>query len=498
MRKGLRRGPEILRCAQNDVPADFAVLLIFSSRSATATLSGGMKSLSPEQLVEQIHDSPVRIVLAATGGGSRAIADLLEVPGASRTLLEAVVPYSAPAMIAWLGSLPDGLCSAATGRAMAMAAFHRARRFDAEEGSGVRGQGSEISNLQICKSANQDGPHPSPLRAPTEGWSGEGTVVAGVACTASLASDRPKRGPHRIHIALQTVASTAAWHVQLLKDRRSRAEEERLAGRLLLNIVAEASGVAERLSLDLLEGEQVEESRTLAPPAWQDLLLGKVETVRIGLAAESPKVIMPGAFNPLHDGHRRMMQIAAKMLGQPAVAELSILNVDKPPLDYMEIERRLGQFPADQPMCLSRAATFDEKSRLFAGATIVVGVDTLRRIADPRYYGDDLPACQHAIERMARRGCRFLVFGRNLGTGFVRLSDLDLPESLRDLPRRAAGGVSRRCFLDGDSEVGRVVGGDSSRRFPCNNASIGDRSRLLQARKRPGGDLGAHLGRKKE
>ena len=83
--------------------------------------------LSPEQLVQQIHDSPTRIVLAASGGGSRAIADLLEVPGGSRTLLEAVVPYSAPAMVAWLGGSPDESCSAATARAMAVVAFQRAR-----------------------------------------------------------------------------------------------------------------------------------------------------------------------------------------------------------------------------------------------------------------------------------------------------------------------------------------------------------------------------------
>ena len=396
-----------------------------------------MKSLSPEQLVEQIHDSPTRIVLAATGGGSRAIADLLEVPGASRTLLEAVVPYSASALAAWLGSLPDGLCSAATGRAMAIAAFHRARRYEAEEGSVVRGQGSEISYLQISKSPDQCSPHSSPLPA------GEGTNVAGVACTASLASDRPKRGPHRIHVALQTVCLTAAWHVQLQKDRRSRAEEERLAGRLLLNVVAEACEVAERLSLDLLEGEQVEESRTQAPAAWQDLLLGKIETVRIGPAGESPKVIIPGAFNPLHDGHRRMMRVAEEMLGEAAAAEISILNVDKPPLDYMEIERRLGQFPADQPVFLSRAATFDEKSRLFAGATFIVGVDTLRRIADPRYYGDDGSASHRAIERIIGRGCRFLVFGRDCGAGFIRLSDLDLPDTLRAICREVPPEVFR-------------------------------------------------------
>jgi hypothetical protein len=409
----------------------------FPVRHQTATLTSGMNSLSPEQLVEQIHDSPTRIVLAATGGGSRAIADLLEVPGASRTLLEAVVPYSPPAMAAWLGTLPDGLCSAATGRAMAMAAFYRARQYEASEGSGFGVQGSDTSNLQNNKSTIPDSPHPSPLPV------GEGTRVAGVACTASLASDRPKHGPHRIHIALQTVALTAVWHLLLQKDRRSRAEEERLAGRLLLNVVAAACDVAGRLSLDLLEGEQVEHSRTQAPSAWQDLLLGAVETVRIGPADSSPKLVMPGAFNPLHDGHRRMMQVAQEMLGQPAIAEISILNVDKPPLDYIEIDRRLGQFPADQPVCLSRAATFDEKSRLFVGATFIVGVDTLRRIADPRYYGDDPSACQRAIERMASRGCRFLVFGRDLGTGFVRLSDLELPEPLRAICREVPPEVFR-------------------------------------------------------
>jgi hypothetical protein len=90
-------------------------------------------------------------------------------------------------------------------------------------------------------------------------------------------------------------------------------------------------------------------------------------------------------------------------------------------------------------VCLTRAATFEEKSRLFPGATFIVGVDTLRRIADPRYYRDDAAACLAAIERIAARGCRFLVFGRDVGTGFVRLSDLDLPEALRAICREVPG-----------------------------------------------------------
>ena len=148
------------------------------------------------------------------------------------------------------------------------------------------------------------------------------------------------------------------------------------------------------------------------------------------------RVILSGAFNPLHVGHRRMAQIGCEMLDTPVVLEISIVNVDKPPLDYQEIERRLGQFAEAECVCLSRAATFEEKSKLFPGATFLVGVDTLRRIADTRYYADDPAACLAAIERIADRGCRFLVFGRNAGTGFMRLSDLDLPDVLRNICRQ--------------------------------------------------------------
>jgi nicotinamide mononucleotide (NMN) deamidase PncC len=351
-------------------------------------------SISVDQLVQQIHDAPTRIVLAATGGGSRAIADLLEVPGASRTLLEAFVPYSDSAMIDYLGSRPDEFCSVRTARAMAMAAFLHARKL---------GQAD--------------------------------TALAGVACTAGLVTDRPRRGPHRSHVALQTAALTATWSVELLKDRRSRPEEERVAARMLLNAVAESCGLEARLTLDLLEGEQIVETRTPALQPWQDLLLGKVEVVSQGAAAGSNPAILSGAFNPLHAGHGRIAQVGEDLLNKPVVMEITILNPDKPPLDYYEIERRTKQFSADQSLLLTRAATFEEKARLFPGATFLVGADTLRRIAMDRYYHNNPAACRTCLEYIAGRGCRFLVFGRDMGTGFMQLADLDLPDVLRDICR---------------------------------------------------------------
>ncbi|MDZ7619819.1 MAG: CinA family protein [Patescibacteria group bacterium] len=356
-----------------------------------------------ETLTLAIHASPHQMVMALSGGGTRALAELLEVPGASRTLLEAVVPYSRPALLRWLGGRPDRFCSARTARAMAMVAFCRAGRLT-EPGT---------------------------------------DRLLGVACTAGLATDRARQGEHRAHVAVQTDEATACWSLHMAKDRRSRREEEQLVAALVLNAVAEACEVADRVPLALCSDESVNAARATARPAWRELLLGRREVVCEHGATQTPVALLSGAFNPLHVGHRRMAEAAERMLGGPVHFELPIINADKPPLDYMELEYRLGQFVANQPVLLTRSATFEAKSALFRGVTFIVGVDTVRRIASPTYYGNDLAAQRAALERIAQRDCRFLVFGRDMGTGFMRLGDLDLPDCLRAICREVPADVFR-------------------------------------------------------
>src|SRR5438093_1443446 len=79
-------------------------------------------------IVERVHASGRRVVLAVTGGGSGAIAELLRVPGGSRTLVEAIVPYSPDALVDFLGHEPEQACSAETAVAMARRALARAER----------------------------------------------------------------------------------------------------------------------------------------------------------------------------------------------------------------------------------------------------------------------------------------------------------------------------------------------------------------------------------
>ncbi len=331
------------------------------------------------------------------------MAELLEVPGASRTLLEAVVPYSRSALLGWVGGRPDQFCSTRTARAMAIVALGRAGRL-AEPGA---------------------------------------SHLLGVACTAGLATDRPRHGEHRAHVAVQSESETVCWSLHLVKGRRSRRDEEQLVASLVLNCMGEACHVAERVPLPVADDEPIECFRTTGRPAWRELLHGRRDVACENGAVETPAALLSGAFNPLHAGHRRMAEVAEKVLGRQVHFEMAIVNADKPPLDYVELEYRLGQFATDQPVLLTRAPTFEAKSALFRGVTFVVGVDTMRRITSPTYYGNDPAAERAALERIVQRGCRFLVFGRDMGTGFIRLGDLDLPDYLRAICREVPADMFR-------------------------------------------------------
>src|SRR5689334_16891693 len=55
-----------------------------------------------QQLISALHGSGRKAALAITGGGSGAVGELLRVPGGSRLLIEAQVPYDEMALAAFL------------------------------------------------------------------------------------------------------------------------------------------------------------------------------------------------------------------------------------------------------------------------------------------------------------------------------------------------------------------------------------------------------------
>ncbi len=147
-----------------------------------------------------------------------------------------------------------------------------------------------------------------------------------------------------------------------------------------------------------------------------------------------PTALVPGAFNPMHAGHRTLAEVAAEMLDRPIAFELSIANVDKPPLDPAEVQRRVAQFTGQAALWLTHAPRFVHKAELFPGAIFVVGADTAVRIVDPRYYNGDAEQMHAALAQLDRCRCRFLVACRlDPADRCVGLDDVPVPPAFRSL-----------------------------------------------------------------
>jgi hypothetical protein len=154
--------------------------------------------------------------------------------------------------------------------------------------------------------------------------------------------------------------------------------------------------------------------------------------------APPPRVLLAGSFNPLHEGHRGMARLASV----PVAFELSVTNVEKPPLTLEDVHTRLTPFIGFADVWLTRAPTFVEKARLFPGVLFLVGADTAARLVQPRFYGDSAEAMHRALHELREHGCRFLVAGRWDGQQFVDLAQLVLPTEFADLFE----GVSESAF----------------------------------------------------
>ena len=329
----------------------------------------------------RLHANSWRGVFYITGGGSQLISELLTTPGASRTVLEVSVPYANSALTDMLGCAPAQACSAATARAMAMAAFQRA-----------------------CELTHDDEGRPS---------------LFGLSCTASLATDREKRGRHRAHVAIQTEWDT---HFADLEFSGDRATEEAQLLDELWTFIDKALTPDETVAAGF--------TSVRAEDPWRQVLLG--ESPAVSTQAHDGKLLLSGSFNPIHHGHQRMLTVAEAMTGRAGAFELSMVNPDKPPLDYHEIGTRLAQF--ETPVWLTRLPTFAEKARHFPGTAFAVGVDTIIRIDAVRYYLDQARR-DAAMQELAELGCEFLVFGRAADGSFVQLRDLDLSNTLRGICR---------------------------------------------------------------
>lgn len=374
----------------------------------------------------------LRFVVSITGGGSAFISDYLALPGASGSLIEALVPYSRAAMDAFLGRTPESYCSETTARLIASAAYARAQTLEPEN---------------------------------------DPDALLGIGATASIVADRPKKGKRRAFCAAISRRGVFSASIWLGERARTRAEEERIVADFILSTALFAARKLKSLSdatwrvFSETLPEPVKDADSLETPAsiswalidsdgadflygrkdgapavlralrWNDGIMDRAatsggETLVVSDSLEgalaTPKlcerqpdslrrVIFPGSFNPPHEGHAQIVAAAERRLGAPLEFEISARNVDKPPLDALELLQRVKSLAEKFPgksVWISNAPRFLEKAELAPRSTFVVGADTILRLGDPRYAGDSPERRDAIVARLAELGARFLVFPR--------------------------------------------------------------------------------------
>ena len=145
-------------------------------------------------MVSELIASGYQAALAISGGGSSAVASLLKVPGASRFVVEASVPYHADALRAYVDAKPVSLCSSQVAGKMARVAYDRALH-----------------------------------------WSGQESRCVGIACTAALQSSRERRGSDRAHLSV--VLQGKQYYRLVSLPAVAREDQELYLGQELLTYV---------------------------------------------------------------------------------------------------------------------------------------------------------------------------------------------------------------------------------------------------------------------
>jgi hypothetical protein len=372
-------------------------------------------------MIERIHASPYMVVLSITGGGTGAVGEILRHGMGSATLIEAIVPYHENALKDLIGKEPDKYCSGETAREMAMVAFKRALEItDAQRGARI-----------------------------------EHMIGIGATCKLAKAGERGNRN-HEIHFASQSLLRTTVSSLTLVQDR-TREEEEDMASMFILCSMAKLCKV-EAISPDafipLPEQQLLKEKSSSARREIGEMLSGilmdkdrsyKKSIIVIqkekGIPA-GPRIVFAGSFNPFHKNHADMAKIAYEKYGSPVVFEISLANVDKPPIDFISLESRIDSLRTymDEDffggICLTDAPLFAEKAVLFPDSRFLVGYDTLDRIFNERYYreGENRSSL---LEHFRRRNIRFLIFHRqdvelSIEEDVLEICDIIPPDTYTD------------------------------------------------------------------
>jgi len=329
---------------------------------------------------DKLKEAGVNIHIIATGGGAGVQKLLWQVPGSSAYLSGSSFPYAAEEQEELLGFMPEHFCSEEASVDLAMAAYMKAYKFG-------------------------------------------GKKPVGVGLTASVASEKIHRGDHRIFATIITEDKVRTAHFVLEKGAGEAARH--YDGEM-------CDDLAWFLLIDSLAVSETEFTHPDHPYSYKDntALAKERFFLRPFFAANGKRLetiptnrhlaIMPGAYNPPHEGHFGTAQSVMDEYGRTVVFEVTAEPPHKEALTVQQLLQRAKLLQGHDRFFTRKEPMYLDKARRFPGVPLVLGADAMVRMLDPKWGIKSVDLFKGFIDL----NTKLLVAGRVVGDKFMTCEDI--------------------------------------------------------------------------
>jgi hypothetical protein len=326
---------------------------------------------------DKLKTAGVSIHIIATGAGAGLQKLLWEVPGSSAYLSGASFPYAPEETEELLGFKPAHFCDEAAAIDLASAAYMKAYRFG-------------------------------------------GKKPVGFGLTASVASEKEHRGDHRVFMCAITDDRVLTKHIILKKGvgAEARLHDGHLCDEEALMMLLDATGCA----VWPCAYGAYEDATQKARARFMELPFFSMEGKRYEDIAFVGAAIMPGSFNPPHQGHFGTADSYWDQTGGRVVFEVTANPPHKAAVSVQDLLKRAKLLQGHDRLFTQNIPKFIEKARRYPGVPLILGADTMLRILDPKW-GIEPEALLKELHELKTE---LFVAGRMVDGKFVTRDDIVL------------------------------------------------------------------------
>ncbi len=334
---------------------------------------------------EKLKQLGINIHIIATGGGAGMQQELWAVPGSSAYFSGASFPYDQDEQIDLLGFTPEHYCSEEAAVDLASAAYMKAFKFG-------------------------------------------GKKAIGIGITASVASEKAHRGDHRVFACMMTDTKVTLVSHTLKKgvgwDQRN--EDGTVADFLGMGLLMEEfynfrTDTHSHESYPFPEEAVVRDATALAHQRFFAHPFFTANGKRLEkVPQEAVYAMMPGSFNPPHEGHFGVARAFRHKYAKNVLFEIGTNPPHKTPPTVQELLQRAKMLKGYDVLFSRNMPLYVEKAAMFHGMPFIVGADTMLRILDPKWGVDPMLA----MNDIWGYGNEFYVTGREVDGKFVTRDDI--------------------------------------------------------------------------